>query len=122
MYQKILNGELKFPSHVSPTAQDLLTGLLTRDPEKRLGSGSDGVAAIRRHAFFADLDWEKLERREIEPPFKPGVKSKNDISQIDTMFTGEKALDSVVESSTLADAKDAHFDGFTFVSGNVLDK
>jgi len=98
-----------------------LTGLLTRDPQKRLGSGADGAAAIKKHPFFGDLDWEKLEKKEIEPPFKPGVKSTTDISQIDPMFTGEKAIDSVVENSTLGDVKDAHFDGFTFVSGNVMD-
>lgn len=121
MYQKILNAELKFPSHVSPAAQDLLTGLLTRDPEKRLGNGSDGYGAIKKHPFFSEIDWDKLEKKEIEPPFKPGVRSKTDISQIDTMFTGEKAVDSVVENSTLTDAKDAHFDGFTYVSNNVLD-
>lgn len=93
---------------------------MTRDPEKRLGNTSEGSNGIRKHPFFADLDWEKLAKKEIEPPFKPGVRSKTDISQIDTMFTGEKAVDSVVENSTLTDAKDAHFDGFTYVSDNVL--
>ncbi len=64
-----------------------LLQLLTRDPEKRLGSGSDGAAAIRKHPFFVDLDWTKLEARQVDPPFRPKVRDITDISQIDTMFT-----------------------------------
>jgi hypothetical protein len=86
---------------------------LNRNPDKRYGSKE-----VKNHPFFADINWDKLERREIDPPFKPGVKSKTDVSQIDPMFTNKQAIDSVVENSTLADS---HFDGFTFVSSNVMD-
>ena len=58
MYQKILNGELKFPAHMSPEAQSLLSGFLTRDPEQRLGSReTGGEAKIKEHAWFEDIDW-----------------------------------------------------------------
>jgi serine/threonine protein kinase len=90
MYQKILNGELRFPSFISAEAQSLLEGLLTRDPEKRLGSGSEGSNEVKRHAFFKDIDWAKLEKKELEAPFKPKVKDVMDVSQIDTVFTGER--------------------------------
>lgn len=52
----------------------MLKGLLTRDPEKRLGCGEDGPAAIKRHAFFKHIDWAKLDRREIESTYKPKVR------------------------------------------------
>jgi len=122
MYQKILNGELRFPSHVSAEAKSLLEGLLTRDVEKRLGSGAEGGKAIKNHPFFKDIDWDKLERREIEPPFKPKVKSETDTSQIDTVFTVEKPQDSLVENS-LSDAiaKENNFDGFTFVDPSAIE-
>jgi serum/glucocorticoid-regulated kinase 2 len=123
MYQKILNGELRFPSYVSSEAQSLLEGLLTRDVDKRLGStASGGSSNIKKHPFFKDIDWDKLERKEIDPPFKPKVKNSTEISQIDTIFTGEKPTDSLVEHS-LSDtiARENNFDGFTFVGSNAMD-
>jgi serine/threonine protein kinase len=124
MYQKILNGELRFPSFIGGDAQSLLEGLLTRDVEKRLGSGADGSNDVKRHPFFKDIDWVKLERKELDPPFKPKVKdADNDISQIDECFKAEKPQDSLVEHS-LSDTllKENNFDGFTYSSDNVMDQ
>lgn len=43
--------------------------LFERDPTRRLGI----VGNIRLHPFFKAITWQALERREIEPPFKPKV-------------------------------------------------
>jgi len=123
MYQKILNGELRFPSYVSAEAQSLLEGLLTREVDKRLGSGPDGSREVKRHNFFSGIDWDKLEKKEIDAPFIPKVKSEIDTSQIDTTFTQEKPQDSLVDSSLSETvAKENNFDGFTFVSPNAMDQ
>jgi len=119
MYQKILNGELRFPSFVSPDAQNLLEGFLTRDVEKRLGSGNDGSDNVKKHPWFKSINWEKLDKKEIEPPFKPSVKNSNDTSQIDSQFTTEVPQDSLVEEGI--DAKGANFDNFTYVPKSKLD-
>ncbi|KYQ91663.1 protein kinase 2 [Tieghemostelium lacteum] len=121
MYQKILNGELKIPSYISADAKSLLEGLLTREVDKRLGSRGGG-AEVKSHPWFKTIDWEKLDRKEVEVHFKPKVKSGNDISQIDTVFTQERPVDSVVEGSALGDAvnKDNSFEGFTYVADSVL--
>lgn len=50
----------------------LISGFLQffeRDPTRRLGIVGD----IRLHPFFKMIDWPALERREVEPPFKPKV-------------------------------------------------
>ncbi len=31
------------------------------------------MCPIRNHPFFQDIDWDKLERKELEPPYKPLV-------------------------------------------------
>lgn len=57
---------------VSPNAQDLIVKLLDKNKKTRLGA--NGVDEIMRHPFFADIDVEKLMRKELEPPYKPEVK------------------------------------------------
>jgi serum/glucocorticoid-regulated kinase 2 len=73
MYRKILQEPLTFPSQeiVPPAARDLLTRLLDRDPQRRLGAG--GAAEIKAHHFFSNIDWRKLLQRKYEPSFKPNV-------------------------------------------------
>jgi len=118
MYQKILSGELRFPNYISEEAKSLLEGLLTRDPAQRLGTrGGDEVKA---HAWFADVDWEKLVKKEIEPPFKPKVRSQDDTSQIDPQFTRERPIDSVAETSVLSESIQNNFSGFSYVSESVM--
>lgn len=119
MYQKILSAPLTFPGSMSDSARSLLEGFLTRDPEKRLGGD-----AVREHPFFKDLDWDAMERREIEAPWKPPVRDLTDTTQIDEYFTAEKPTDSAPEGSLLDalddDDKDI-FEGFTFAGKTVLD-
>lgn len=118
MYQKILSSELTFPSYISEDAQDLLEGLLTRDPDRRFGSEE-----VKEHPFFKDIDWDALNRKEIEPPWKPQVKDETDISQIDVYFTSEDAVDSYVDRGPLGglddDDKDM-FKGFTYAGESEL--
>jgi serum/glucocorticoid-regulated kinase 2 len=71
MYKKIIEEPLEFPSHeiVPAAARDLLTGLLDRDPQRRLGA--NGAGEIKAHRFFSNIDWRKLLQRTYEPTFKP---------------------------------------------------
>lgn len=47
----------------------LFPKLFERDPSRRLGVVGD----IRAHPFFRSINWSALEKREVEPPFKPKV-------------------------------------------------
>lgn len=73
MYRKILSEPLHFPGPeiVPPAAKDLLTQLLDRRPERRLGAS--GASEIKAHQFFHSIDWRKLLQRKYEPSFKPNV-------------------------------------------------
>ncbi len=75
MFQKILTAKIRFPAKMSQQAQDLITGLLNRDPPKRLGSnGSD--SEVRKLDFWSELDWERLYAKGYSVPWIPPPTSK----------------------------------------------
>uniref|UniRef100_A0A183BVW4 Non-specific serine/threonine protein kinase n=1 Tax=Globodera pallida TaxID=36090 RepID=A0A183BVW4_GLOPA len=89
LFELILQCALRFPSRLSPEAKILLSGLLVKDPNKRLGGGPDDYREIQATDFFRPIDWDRLYRKEIEPPFKPQLNSESDTSYFDAEFTRE---------------------------------
>lgn len=66
MYHDIRKAQLVIPKTLSDEARNILLKLLDRDPMQR--PGAKNKMDLRNHPFFAGLDWEKLERKEIDPP------------------------------------------------------
>jgi serine/threonine protein kinase len=60
IYERIEKAHVFYPKGMSADVQDLLTGLLQRNVDKRLGSGSEGLDAIKKHAWFAEINWDHL--------------------------------------------------------------
>ncbi|MFH4977393.1 hypothetical protein AB6A40_004102 [Gnathostoma spinigerum] len=87
LFELILTGNIRFPSKLSSEARTLLSGLLIKDPNQRLGGGPEDAKEIMCQEFFRPIDWEKLYRREITPPFKPHVTSDSDTCYFDKEFT-----------------------------------
>jgi novel protein kinase C theta type len=72
------------------------------------------LTLVRAHPWFRDIDWDKLLRFEIEPPFKPKVRSADDLSNIDREFLDEDVNeDGDPEAPTGPVGKDDFVD-FTF--------
>ncbi|KAL2120986.1 hypothetical protein VTJ04DRAFT_5013 [Mycothermus thermophilus] len=114
MYRKILSEPLHFPGPdiVPPAAKDLLTRLLDRDPERRLGA--NGSAEIKAHPFFHAIDWRKLLQRKYEPAFKPNVTDALDTANFDPEFTSEPPQDSYVDGPVLSETLQNQFTGFSY--------
>uniref|UniRef100_A0A674JIU2 Ribosomal protein S6 kinase n=1 Tax=Terrapene triunguis TaxID=2587831 RepID=A0A674JIU2_9SAUR len=110
----ILKAKLGMPQFLSPEAQSLLRMLFKRNPANRLGAGPDGVEEIKRHFFFSTIDWNKLYRREIHPPFKPATGRPEDTFYFDPEFTAKTPKD----SPGIPPSANAHqlFRGFSFVA------
>ncbi|XP_076976943.1 ribosomal protein S6 kinase alpha-2 isoform X3 [Tamandua tetradactyla] len=113
----ILKAKLGMPQFLSPEAQSLLRALFKRNPSNRLGAGLDGVEDIKRHPFFLTIDWNKLYRKEIKPPFKPAVGRPEDTFHFDPEFTSRTPTD----SPGVPPSANAHhlFRGFSFVASSL---
>jgi len=60
---------------VSDDMKDILRKLLEKDPKKRLGAKS--FDEIKNHKWFDGLDWDAMQRREIDPPIVPSNEEAN---------------------------------------------
>lgn len=116
MYRKILQDELRFPDDMSSDARSLLRGLLTRDPNDRLGN--NGSEEIKNHPFFSSIDWRKLNQKKLQPPYKPSVDSAYDTTNFDDEFTSEAPQESLVDDSQISSTMQEQFAGFTYNPAN----
>ncbi|XP_076360405.1 RAC serine/threonine-protein kinase-like isoform X2 [Tachypleus tridentatus] len=89
LFELILVEEVKFPKNLSPEAKSMLSGLLVKDPKKRLGGGQDDAREIMVHPFYRSVNWQDLLEKKVTPPFKPQVTSDTDTRYFDQEFTGE---------------------------------
>eukprot|EP01089_Gocevia_fonbrunei_P020478 TRINITY_DN7650_c0_g1_i1.p1 TRINITY_DN7650_c0_g1~~TRINITY_DN7650_c0_g1_i1.p1 ORF type:complete len:727 (-),score=135.20 TRINITY_DN7650_c0_g1_i1:126-2306(-) len=122
MNRKILKEPLGFDPYLfSNDAISLLTGLLDRDPSKRLGTGVDGTEHIKAHPFFKSINWSKLYHRELAAPFRPEVGCYTSTEQFDPQFTDEPVKDTPVDDSLLSRTLQDQFKGFSWVAPSNLD-
>ncbi|OCH84727.1 kinase-like protein [Obba rivulosa] len=98
MTQAILKDPIKIPSSkgVSPEGQDALRGFLDRHYKTRLGCRDKelGIDDVRTHPWFASIDWDAMENKDMQPPFVPDMKKANfDVShELDEFLMVEKPL------------------------------
>ncbi|KAK6028061.1 kinase domain protein [Ostertagia ostertagi] len=84
---QILKAKLTMPQFLSPEAQSLLRALFKRNAVNRLGAGPEGIEEIKRHPFFASINFDRLLNKEISPPFKPAVTTIDSTLYFDPEFT-----------------------------------
>uniref|UniRef100_A0A8R1DPG9 Non-specific serine/threonine protein kinase n=2 Tax=Caenorhabditis japonica TaxID=281687 RepID=A0A8R1DPG9_CAEJA len=116
---QILKSKLSMPHFLTQEAQSLLRALFKRNAQNRLGAGPDGVEEIKKHPFFAKIDFVKLLNKEIDPPFKPALSTVDSTSYFDPEFTKRTPKD----SPALPASATGHeiFRGFSFVSNAVME-
>ncbi|WVQ99549.1 hypothetical protein IAU59_006685 [Kwoniella sp. CBS 9459] len=83
LYEKIIAGKVRYPTYFDPLAKELLKNLLVGDLTKRYGNLRAGSSDIFAHGWFAEVDWDKLYRREIPAPYVPKIEGEGDASQFD---------------------------------------
>jgi len=137
MYKNIAFGKVRFPRDaLSNEGRNFVKGLLNRNPAHRLGAKGD-AEELMAHPFFSDVDWNRLSKKMVSPPFKPKLKGELDTSNFDPEFTNAlsdgnasslnaraAALASGVDtnSTPLSPTMQNQFKGFTFVDESTLEQ
>ncbi len=107
MYERIVNEDPVFPAEMSPDAVDLISLLLKKNPEQRLGATT--VEAIKHHAFFRGMDWEALYSKDVTPPINPDIARASDCRYISSRYLSLDPRDPVEGDA------DQRFTDFTFI-------
>lgn len=115
LQRDILLGKFVLPYYLSQNARSIISGLLTPTPENRLGF--KGAQEIKVHPFFQDINWEKLARKEVTPPFNPNVPGLMDTTYFERKFLNVNPGDSPLDDSPLSLSADP-FLGFSYVRSN----
>lgn len=121
--EKIVKSKLVLPFFMSIDAKDLLTRLLRKKLKDRLGARMPkDLLMIKGHRFFRKIDWKKLEKRQVEPPFKPVITNPELAENFSREFT-DLAVSPVTahpKRDWKLDSAPDPFGGFSFVASRSL--
>ena len=118
---KIYKKKLKQDALISDIAFDLIQKLCQPVVKLRIGKNARD---IKNHKFFEGIDWIKLEKKEITPPFKPKIRFQGDVRNFDKMFTdmplnstlGNK--EQLLNPSSTKNTKNTYID-FTYIGDKI---
>jgi len=116
LFQAIKHDNVEFPKKgFSEEAKDLISKLLQKDPTQRLKTSEE----VKKHPWFQPMDFEKLLRKEIEPPFSPNhVAIKNFSKTYLKMDVTEEMISTNTGDPENQSEKDPLFENFTFIRNN----
>jgi serine/threonine protein kinase len=113
MYSLKMKADLTIPEFIEPEAADIIRKFLDKNPETRLTD----IESIKKHVWFKDINWGKLYRKEIEPPYLPQVDKESTIL-IDEAFTKLDVNETISTSPNTSGgiaSKGDQFEGFTYI-------
>ncbi|XP_022248400.1 putative protein kinase C delta type homolog [Limulus polyphemus] len=121
LFWSICNEEVYYPRFLSKEAKEIISLLLQKDPTMRLGMPTCSAGNIMYQPFFKSVSWERIERKLIEPPFKPTLSGPSDVSNFDDGFTRETAVLTPLEPQLLATMDQQQFKGFSYTNPSMTD-
>mmetsp|Transcript_16827 Transcript_16827/g.54777 ORF Transcript_16827/g.54777 Transcript_16827/m.54777 type:complete len:382 (-) Transcript_16827:97-1242(-) len=87
VYRHILTKDVVIPNQyrVSKDAHNLIRHLCHRDVTKRLGCTRSKAAGVKARRFFSGVDFAKLLRRDLRPPYVPRLTGQFDVRHFDVV-------------------------------------
>ena len=84
IYQQILAAVIPEPRRgrppLSKTARVFIEKLCSKEPSQRLGCMKHGVEDVRSHAFMSKINWRRLQKKLLQPPYIPQLSGPLDTS------------------------------------------
>lgn len=111
---RIMNNDPVMPQGISNEMEDFIRKMLIKDPTMRLGKFSeicgmwnfinfkiaggcsDVATDIKNHSLFKDINWSKLEKKQLRAPDQPLLTHEFDVQNFSDEFT---SLPATYESS-----------------------
>lgn len=109
MFENVLEGKFEFTDRFSEAAKDFISHLLNIDPESRLSSFDEAS----KHPFFKEIDWQRLEAKEIPVP---SIEELLDMHiEYDHQINIENEEWTPTPDWDTLDIKENHFTNFTYM-------
>ncbi|XP_077477104.1 protein kinase C eta type isoform X1 [Stigmatopora argus] len=123
LFEAIRNEEISYAPWLSVESVDILKAFLTKNPDRRLGcvASEGGEIAVTSQAFFKSINWDLLNRRAIEPPFKPKIKTPEDVNNFDSDFTREEPTLTPIDDPHISAINQDEFEDFSYTSPQMLE-
>jgi len=114
MYNAIVHQPLTFPRSFSKEVKEVISQLMERDPMERLGA--EGAEEVKKAEFFVTIDFEKLYKKQIPPPYIPQTLADDDIQNVDEEFLEENVTDTYIPRTKSVINAASEFPNFTYVN------
>lgn len=121
LFWLICNEEPFYPKFLSREATSILKQLLDKDSTRRLGIPFSPYGEIKVHPFFKYIDWNKIEVKGVETPYKPRLRHILDVQYFDPLFTKRQAAITPLDESILSTMDQTAFKDFSYTNPNITD-
>lgn len=118
VFNAILTDEPLYPIDMAGEIVQIFQGLLTKDPEKRLGAGPRDAAEVMEEPFFRNINFEDILNLRVKPPYIPEIKSPEDTSYFEQEFTSAPPTLTPLPS-VLTTGQQEEFRGFSFMPDDL---
>ena len=82
MYESILTKPVEFlhyESKLTAECKAIVSHLLLKNADLRLGSGKNGINDVKNHKWFKSIKWDLICLQKIKSPYKPNVDNNKDL-------------------------------------------
>lgn len=118
VFNAILTDEPLYPIDMAGDIVQIFQGLLTKDPEKRLGAGPRDALDVMEEPFFRNINFDDILELRVQPPYLPEIKSPEDTSYFEQEFTS--AAPTLTPMPSVLDTRQQEeFRGFSFMPDDL---